>query len=84
MNQPSNIPLIGQRPQNRAAQIQATIAQLSLGIYTQLATAHIATRDQHQAVDQDRLRQLAKDAAAAGRCYFEGIGVIQQEKGDEE
>ena len=60
------------------AQIQAAIGQLSMAIYTQLAGAHIATRDEHQSVDSDRLRQLAKDALASARAYFEGIGVITQ------
>lgn len=90
MSQPTNMPqfsqapIIGQQQQKRVAQVQMAIGQLSLRIYTHLATAHIATRDEHQAVDQDRLRQLARDAQAAGRCYFEGLGVIQQEKEEPE
>ncbi len=88
MNQPANMPqfgqapIIGQQQQKLQAQIQAAMNQLSLQIYTHLATAHIATRDLHNAVDQEQLRQLAKDSQVAGRCYFEGIGVISREKGD--
>ena len=77
--------ILGQQQQQKLqAQIQAAMNQLSLQIYTHLATAHIATRDLHNAVDQEQLRQLAKDSQVAGRCYFEGIGVIQREKEGEE
>ena len=74
MQPPPNMPQFGQAP---------IIGQLSMGIYIQLATAHVVTRDKHETVDQDRLRQLAKDAQAAGKCYFEGIGVLQQNPGSE-
>ena len=86
MQPPPNIPqfgqapLIGQRQQQMQAQVQAAIGQLSLGIYSQLAASHIATRDKHQAVDPNHLQQIAKDAQTAARCYFEGIGVIQQKE----
>lgn len=76
------VPIIGRQQPNRQqieTQVQAAVAQLSMGIYAQLANAHIATRDEHQTVDQDRLRQLAKESQVAARCYFEGIGVISQE-----
>ena len=36
-------------------------------------------RDEHQSLDQDKLRQLAKDALIAARCYFEGLGVVKAE-----
>ncbi len=80
------VPIIGQQQQQQQqqmqAQLQAAIGQVSLGIYSHLATAYITTRDKHQSVDQDQLRQLAKDAQIAARAYFEGIGVIQQDAGD--
>lgn len=90
MQTPPNIPqfgqapIIGQRRQQMQSQIQAAIGQLSMGIYSQLATAHVATRDEHQSIDEDRLRQLAKDSRAAAKCYLEGIGVIPQNQGDPE
>ena len=73
-------PIIGQRQQQVQAQLQAAISQLSMQIYTQLAVSHITMRDTHQSIDQDTLKQLAKDANHAGVCYFEGLGVIQQHK----
>ena len=83
MPQFGKAPILGQRQQQMEQQIQAAIAQLSMGVYSALATSHVNTRDEHQSVDQDRLRQLAKDSQAAARCYFEGIGVIQPQ-GDPE
>jgi len=71
-------PILGQRQQQMQAQVQAAIGQLSMGIYSQLASAHIAT----QSVDLDRLRQLAKDSQVAARCYFEGLGIISQNQGE--
>ena len=77
------VPIIGQQQQQQQqqmqAQLQAAIGQVSLGIYSQIATDHIATRDKHQSIDQDQLRQLAKEAQIAAHCYFEGIGVLKQE-----
>jgi len=70
-------PLIGQRQQQMQAQVQAAIGQLSIGIYSQLASAHVGTRDEHQTVDKKQLRKLAKDAQIAALAYFEGIGVVK-------
>lgn len=82
------VPIIGQQQQQQQqqmqAQVQAAIGQVSLGIYSHLATAYITTRDKHQSVDQDQLRQLAKDAQLAAHCYFEGIGILTQKQGDKE
>jgi len=78
------VPIIGQRQQQSQhqmqAQVQAAIGQLSIGIYSQLASAHVATRDEHQTVDQEQLRKLAKDAQIAAVAYFEGIGVVKQDE----
>ena len=78
----AHVPLIGQRQQQNQqqmqAQIQAAINQLSIGIYSQLASAHVATRDEHQTVDREQLQKLAKDAQTAALAYFEGIGVVKQ------
>lgn len=86
MPQFGQVPLIGQRQQQNQqqiqAQVQAAIGQLSIGIYSQLASAHVATRDEHQTVDQEQLRKLAKDAQMAALAYFEGIGVVSQKQGD--
>ena len=82
------VPIIGQQQQQQQqqmqAQVQAAIGQVSLGIYSQIAAAHIDTRDKHQSIDQDQLRQLAKDAQLAARCYFEGIGVLRKDEDDKE
>lgn len=84
MNTPQfgQVPLIGQRQQQSQqqmqAQVQAAIGQLSIGIYSQLASAHVATRDSHQTVDKEQLQKLAKDAQIAAVAYFEGIGVVKQ------
>jgi len=79
------VPILGQQNQQQPsqqqqmqAQVQAAIGQVSLGIYSHLATAYITTRDEHQSIDQDQLRQLAKESQIAAKCYFEGIGVIAQ------
>ncbi len=76
------VPIIGQQQQQQQqqmqAQVQAAIGQVSLGIYSQLSAANIATLDKHQSIDQDQLRQLAKDSQLAAHCYFEGIGVLKQ------
>ena len=82
MPQFGQVPLIGQRQQpnqqQMQAQVQAAIGQLSIGIYSQLASAHVATRDEHQSVDREQLQKLAKDAQTAALAYFEGIGVVKQ------
>jgi len=67
-------------------QLQAAMGQLSLGIYSQLATACLTPLNMQadlpplSSSEQKRLRRLARDSQTAARCYFEGIGVIQQEK----
>jgi len=76
-------PLIGQREAAAKAAIQQAIQQLSLGIYKDLATAYIATRDNHQVVDAERLRQTARDAHTAAVALFEGLGVIELQKPEE-
>jgi len=77
VNNPQFAPIIGQRQKQAQAHVQAAINQLSLSIYNQLATAHVASRDQHQTIDRDALRQLANDANTAAKCYFEALGVIK-------
>lgn len=72
---PNHVPLLGQQQAAARAQLAQAVGQLSFGIYSQLATAHIATRDEHQPVDADRLRQLARDSQLAAKAYFEGLGI---------
>ena len=85
MPQFGQVPLIGQRQQpnqqQMQQQVQAAVAQLSMGIYSQIATDYIRVGG-WELVSQDRLRQLAKDSQTAARCYFEGIGVISEGKND--
>ena len=78
------VPIVGQQQRQMQASLQAAIGQLSLSIYNQLATGHIATLDAHQTIDRDRLRQLARDANVAARCYFEGMGVIEANPGGDQ
>ncbi len=72
-------PLIGQQQQQAQMAIRQAMQELSIGIYSGLATAHIAGRDEHQEVDSAQLRRIAADSMAAARSYFEGIGVIEPE-----
>ena len=75
------VPLLGrqqtkqQQKQQVEAGIQQAVHQLAIGIYSHVATSHIATRDDHQAVDRTRLQHLAKDALIAAQAYFEGLGM---------
>ena len=82
MPQFGHAPIIGQRQQQMQAQIQAAIGQLSMGIYSQVATAYFRSwpRGEDQSVDQNQLRQLAQNSQVAARCYFESLGIIQPEK----
>ena len=77
MPQMGQATLLGQREAQIQQAIQQAIQQLSLGIYSDLAAAHIGTRDEHQSVDLDYLRSLAGESLAAAQAYFEGVGVIQ-------
>jgi hypothetical protein len=68
--------LLGQRQQPAEAQILQAVGQLSLGIYSHLATAHLATLDRpHQEADSPTLQQMARDAKTAAEAYFEGLGI---------
>ena len=80
---PRPVPIFGQQKEQFDAQIQAAINSLSLQIYTQLATGHIASRDELLQLNREKLHQLAKDAKTAARCFFEGIELLPK-KGDNE
>lgn len=84
MPQFGQAPIIGQQKQQMQAQVQAVIRQVSLGIYSQLASTHLGTLDKHESLNQDQLRKLAKDSQVAAQCYFEGIGVIQPRAEEQE
>jgi predicted metalloenzyme YecM len=85
------VPLLGQRQQpneqqaqqQMQAQVQAAIGQLSINIYSKLAINHITLR-LDQSTDQNKLRQLAKNALAASKCYFEGLNIISQESPEDQ
>jgi hypothetical protein len=77
-------PIIGQKHQQLAAQIQAAMGQLSMGIYSQLAIHHVTTMYDGAEPNADTLRALAKHAQTAARAYFEGLGIIEHEKAPEE
>lgn len=74
---PGGIPVIGQRPSQQEMQARLTqaVSQMATAIYVQVASAHVASRDEHQFVDREHLQQHAKDAQMAAKAYFEGIGV---------
>jgi len=97
-NQPlgirQRVPIIGQQQQQPTQQQQEQMARIQImqavndmavGMYIQLAVAHVATRDQalDQDVDVDHLRPLAKKCMTAAKAFFEGIGVIQTEHNSE-
>ena len=67
------IPLLGQRQQQAQTQISAAIQQLAMQIYTRRASNGIPRTDVG-------FQNIAKDSLRAARCYFEGIGVIEEEK----
>lgn len=74
------VPILGQsltREQAAKIEIAQAINSLSLGIYSQLAVAHLASRDVHQDVGQATLRGMAKNAHLAAQMYFEGLGIIK-------
>ena len=78
---PPQVPLLGQQKKLQDRAIQAAVNSLSLQIYSHLATGYIASRDEHEQMDPDFLRQLAKHSATAALCYFEGL---TEKKGETE
>ena len=54
------------------------LQSLSITIYTQLATAYIATLDRPlKEPDPAYLGKLARESNVAARAYFEGLGIAQ-------
>lgn len=86
------VPILGQQQPNQEQmariQIMQAVNEMAVGIYVQLAIAHIATRDQGlgQDVDEEQLRPLAKKCLTAAKAFFEGLGVLecagQREQGE--
>jgi hypothetical protein len=90
-NQPlgirQRVPILGQQQQPTQQQqeqmarmqIMQAVNDMAVGMYVQLAVAHVATRDQSfdQEVDVEHLRPLAKKCMTAAKAFFEGIGVFQ-------
>ena len=77
------VPLLGQGPsqqQKQQAAVSQAIAQLSMQIYVQLAFNYLKSRMDSVGPRLDTLRDAAKHAQTAARCYFEGIGVIQEKE----
>lgn len=83
------VPILGQQQptqqqqeQMANMQIRQAIHEMAVGMYVQLATAHIATRDQD--LDPDvypsnnvlELRPLAKKCLTAAKAFFEGLGIL--------
>ena len=75
---PNNrVPVLGQRQQAAEQQIQQAAQQLSLSIYSRIAAEML---DPERPADPAHLRHLAQQSMTAARCYFEGLGVIEQAK----
>jgi len=72
-----SVPILGQGQANAQAQLQAAVGQLTISLYSQAAAHHLASLEPHQAADAERLRRLARDAAMAAKCYFEGLGLAE-------
>jgi hypothetical protein len=77
------VPILGQQQptqqqqeQMARMQVMQAVNEMAVGMYVQLATAHIATRDQGlgQDVDEEQLRPLAKKCMTAAKAFFEGLG----------
>lgn len=87
MSTPPNMQQFGQQPyiagqhqQQVKAAVQGGIGQMASTFYHQRVSQYLESLD--GSVDKEKLRQFAKDALAAGKCYFEGIGAIEQEPSD--
>ena len=82
VNQPPNPPIIGQQQAQMQAAVQGAIQQMAAGIYTRVAASSLTNRDEQMPVNTQRLQQAARDSLQAARCYFAGIGVIEEEEGN--
>lgn len=80
------IPLLGRQRHPTAEeaaeesrrQIALGVQQLTMSIYIQAASSHVATRDRPiQQSSRGELQQLAKDSQEAARAFFEGLGVAE-------
>jgi hypothetical protein len=86
-NQPlgirQRVPLLGQQQPNpdqmARMQIMQAMNDMAVGMYVQLAVAHVATRDAalEQDIDVEYLRPLAKKCRTAAMAFFEGLGIIE-------
>ncbi len=74
---PGGVPMLGQKQQQQQMALAQAVSQLSLSIYQHSAIQHVTCRDEHQQLDPERLRQLAKDSQVAAKDYFEGLGIAQ-------
>lgn len=78
------VPILGQQkpsPEQMRMQIMQAMSALSMGIYTQLASAYITHIDEHQEFDEEHLRETAKRCQLAAQAYFEGLGIIEVKQG---
>ena len=75
MRQPNQVPVIGQQRQQFQTAINQQLQQLSLSIYTQLATQYLGSIEDGDVANPEHLQQLSKDSQVAARSFFEGMGV---------
>jgi len=78
------VPLLGQgqQPQQpNPQQMQQAISQAAQGLSLQVYAIAAAVAIDEGRDDPRHLRTLAQRSMIAARCYFEGIGVIEQTPG---
>jgi len=76
---PNVVPLIGQQQAQQRAGVMQLVGQMGLNIYTATAIQYLQRLDDHEQADREHLRQLARDANAAGKAYFEGLKIAEFE-----
>ena len=77
---PNNVRIFGQQNERAKNQINADAYRLSMQIYSQVAIAHVNSRDVHQEIDTERLHAAARQSLQAARCYFEGLKPPTEEE----
>lgn len=64
-------PIIGQQKQQIQNAVQAAVNQLSIQLYAQHASLDL---------EPEQLRQLAQKAQKTALAYFQGIGLLTEQK----
>ena len=72
---PNGIPVIGQQKALAEAGIMQAVQQLSMSIYTQVASDYLSGNVRCETIDTAHLQQVARDAQKSAQAFFEGLGV---------